>query len=260
MKGIQGLIVAVGLGILGAILNFAYLHNEAQKLDLVYFIAVKPDATIARGDKLVADKLVKLGVPKQSVGNLKDFAILYEDLRTVEGAPVWRTLSEGSLLLQADLVTPTKELDLGKGEKAMWIPVDTKSFEPSLVVPGDMVSFLISLPRANSPTRAVPGAPGGGAATAAPSADASAEPAAPPAQSRMIGPFKVLALGNRLGSTDVMKAAKISQVHENLMTISVTLKQNGELQDDAQALWDMLGATNFRGAGVILHDRKSNNK
>ena len=30
MKGIQGLIVAVGLGIAGAILNFAYLHTPRR--------------------------------------------------------------------------------------------------------------------------------------------------------------------------------------------------------------------------------------
>ena len=30
MKGIQGLIVAVGLGIAGAILNFAYLHTRRR--------------------------------------------------------------------------------------------------------------------------------------------------------------------------------------------------------------------------------------
>ena len=52
MKGIQGLIVAAGLGVSAAILNYAYLHNESQKLNMVYFIAVKPGTTIAAASVL----------------------------------------------------------------------------------------------------------------------------------------------------------------------------------------------------------------
>ena len=111
---------------------------------------MKPDVKIARGERLKAEDLVKLGIPKQAVGNLKEYAVLYDDLHTVEGAPVCRTLAEGSLLLQDDLRTPPQDLDLGKGEEAMGIPVDTRTFVPSLVSPGDLVSFIVA-----APTRAV---------------------------------------------------------------------------------------------------------
>ena len=80
------------------------------------------------------------------VGNLKEYAILYKDLHTVEGEPVCRMLSEGSILKQDDLHTPPQELNLAKGQKLLWIPVDTRTFVPSLVVPGDMVSFLVWRP------------------------------------------------------------------------------------------------------------------
>ena len=50
MKGIQALIVAAGLGIAGAILNFFYLFPASQERDPVYFIAVRQGRTINRGD------------------------------------------------------------------------------------------------------------------------------------------------------------------------------------------------------------------
>ena len=59
-----------------AILNYAYLHNESQKLNLVHFIAVKPGTTVAAGERLKADVLEAVGIPAQRVGNLKEYAIL----------------------------------------------------------------------------------------------------------------------------------------------------------------------------------------
>ena len=47
---------------------------------------MKPEVKIARGERLKAEDLVKLPIPKQAVGNLKDYAVLYDDLHTVEGA------------------------------------------------------------------------------------------------------------------------------------------------------------------------------
>ena len=79
MKGIQGLIVAVVLGLAGAAANFYYLNTEAQKKDMVAFIGIKKGVIIGRGDKLTEDKLVKVEIPANHVGNLKDFAYLWDD-------------------------------------------------------------------------------------------------------------------------------------------------------------------------------------
>ena len=68
MKGIQGLIVAVVLGLFGAIANFFYLNTEAQKKDMVGFIGVKQGVLIAPGEKLSEDKLVKIEIPANHVG------------------------------------------------------------------------------------------------------------------------------------------------------------------------------------------------
>ena len=52
MKGIQGLIVAIVLGVAGAAANFYYLNTEAQKKDMVGFIGIKKGVVLGRGDKL----------------------------------------------------------------------------------------------------------------------------------------------------------------------------------------------------------------
>ncbi len=255
MKGIQGLIVAVGLGVCAAILNYFYLHNESQKLKMVYFIALKPDKTVVRGERLSADDLEKVGIPEQHVGALPEHAVLYSDRATVDNQPVCRTLSGGALLLQDDIRTPLQDqLELGEGEKAIGIPIDTRTCVPSLIVPGDRVSFLVPVAAAKTPTRAAENANGQENGQLNPIPDAAA--AASSGLTRMIGPFNVLSLGNRLSRAEVLRGAKLPQVQENVMMISVGLKSNGQLQDDAQTLWDLVWASGGRGVGVVQYERK----
>ena len=130
MKGIKGLIIAIGLGLAGAMFNWAYLKNKAIDHDnMVKFIAVARNATIDRGDKLTEDKLVPLEIPKDAVGNLRNVAYLYDVKQTLLGSTVWRNLDGGSLLLRDDLRTPPHELVFGQTveegveERAMSIPV-----------------------------------------------------------------------------------------------------------------------------------------
>ena len=190
-----------------------------------------------------------LSVPQEAQGS--DFPDA--DLQTVLGVPVWRTLNPGSLLLREDLKTPPQELNFGQtpgvDERATWIPVDTRTFVPSLVVPGDQVSFLVSKTQTALPTPAADAHPEGQPGESRPAA------ANPTGATEIIGPFKVLSLGNRLGTADVMKAAKIPQVQENVMTISVKIEE-GQLEPKAQKLENLLRATNFRQVGILLHPRK----
>lgn len=252
MKGIHGLILAMGLGIAGALFNYAYLARKSRDVQKVNFIGIKSDVTISRGERLTEENLVKIGIPAGNIGNLDDFAVRYSVRDTVIGAPVWRTLPGGSLLLEEYLKTPPQELKFGKdlpsGQKegAMWIPVDTRAFVPSLVLPGDMVSFVVSQTPTIAPPRVDPENP---------EAAVSAPPA-PSGATELIGPFKVLSLGNRLGSAEVMRAAKNPQRQENVMTIAVEV-HNNKLEPKADKLFRYLQATNFRGVGIFLHPRKT---
>ena len=247
MKNIQGLIIALVLGILAAMLNWVYLTSKARNVETVDFIGIKQGVTIGRGERLVQENLVQVGIPRTGIGNLDDFAVRYSELQTVLNQNVSRTLRDGALLLRDDLKTPPPELKLeksrtpGEGEDvAIWIPVDTRTFVPSLVSPGDLVSFLVAAPRGSVPT------PAGSGERPAPTAVGGSM--------EIIGPFKILSLGNRLGSSEVMRAAKIPQLQENVMTIRVRLK-NKQLEQKAERLLKYLRVTNYRGVGIMLHPK-----
>ena len=76
MKGIQGLIVAIGLGVAGALFNWAYLASRSSQDATVSFVGIKEGQTIHRGEVLQDEHLVELSMPERWVGNLKDFAVL----------------------------------------------------------------------------------------------------------------------------------------------------------------------------------------
>ena len=100
--------------------------------------------------------------------------------------------------------------------------MDTKAFVPSLVTPGDKVSFLVSVPpRANVPT---PGPTrrcregrrcrGVGVGIAEPRCGGRPGLWAQSGATEVIGPFTVVSLGNRLSSADVFKAAHVAAAAE----------------------------------------------
>ncbi len=245
MKNAQGLLIAVVLGLAGAALNWFYLEQRSRALDKVSFIGIREGVAVRRGDVLREEVLVPVDIPNNAVGQLRDFAYLYKDRNTVIGQSPKRAYTGGELLLRQDFRTPPAELKFGgpdeKDQRTMWIPVDTSTFVPSLVVPGDKVSFLVQRSEAlGVPTPA----------------DGSESPAPPATRggSEIIGPFRVLSLGNRLGSAEVMQAAHIPQLQENVMTIGVQM-QGDELEPKAKRLYDMLRRSNFRQVTVILHPR-----
>ncbi len=244
MKSIQGLLLAIGLGVVGAIFNWMYLHSGPSRDATVSFLGIKEGQTVNRGEVLRDEYLVELPLREDWVGKLRDFAVLYKDKATVVGQPVWRPLSGPCLVMSDDLKTPLEELKLEPDETAIFIPVDSRAFVPSLFKPGDTVSFM--LPRSYLPTPAVPGMP--------PKSAPPHDPNAAESPVVTIGPFTILALGNRLGSLDVMKAAKMQPVQENVLAIRVG-KKGSEEANKADQLWSLLQASNFRQVSIKLHSR-----
>jgi hypothetical protein len=249
MKSVQGLVVAIALGIAGAIFNWMYLNSGPSREATVSFVGVKQGQIVNRGELLREEQLVPLVLPETWVGNLKDFAVKYKDKSTVVGVPVSRTLEGECLLMNDDLKTPPPELKLEAGDSAMSITVDSRAFVPSLFNPGDTVSFMI--PRVATPTPAMPGAPG----APVPPGVVGEVGSAPTSPVETIGPFTILALGNRFGSVGVTKAAKQQSVSENVLTIRVSPGVTGETEK-AEKLWSLLQSSNFRQVGVLLHSRK----
>jgi hypothetical protein len=245
MNGVKWFVLAGVLGLVGAALNWLYLTTKAQELEAVEYIGIAPDAIVHPGDKFTEEDLAPVAIPKNAQGRLPDFAILYRERQAVIGTPAVELYTGGELLLRQDLKTPPPQLSLTKeNERAMWIPVDTRTFVPSLVNPGDQVSFLIG----DVPTPAVPRE--GEEETG----DIPAATPLPSKQGELVGPFRVLSLGNRLGSAEVMKASGIPQQQENVMTVSVTV-EGSTLEPKAARLWSLLRLSGFRQVGVVLHPK-----
>lgn len=269
MRGVQGLIVAIGLAIAGALSNWFYLSQQDNKMELVYFIGVNPEARVAKGERIRDSHLVPVSIPRASASRLKDFAYFYDEREAVIGYASWRDLEGGNLLWRSDLKSPPTELTNFEGApeekpqeveyRAMGVSIDATKLVPALVQPGDLVSFIASKDMFGGMNV------GEDAAFRDPNAEENPDAPAPKAAPRsakmnlaggvtLIGPFKILSLGNRLSSSDVMKSAHVPQVQENVMMISVRVER-GQLEPKAQALLAAVEQSQGRPMGYLLHPR-----
>ncbi|HUY90521.1 MAG TPA: hypothetical protein VMV10_17420 [Pirellulales bacterium] len=245
MKGMPGLASALILGLLAAGLNWFYLDRKAREFEKVSFVSIAPDTLVHPGETFDRSHFAEMPVPEVAARKLEGVAVLWKDLDTVVGMNAVREFSGDELLLRKDLETPPAELELAEDERALWIPVDQKNFVASLVIPGDEVDFLMPR-RATIATN--PGAP----QTPTPANPAGASPGG---RTQIIGPFKVLSIGNRLGKTNVLNAARVPQLQENIITVRVKMS-GAYLDEDAERLLDAMQATNYREVGVLLRPRK----
>ena len=252
MKGIHGLIIAIGLGIVATMFNWYYLKKKSEHTEMVYFIGVAADETIGRGEVFTKDKLVKVPFPKASAKHLKDFVVLWKALPSVLNKRAPRPIGSRELLLDRDLATAPQELDLEGGD-LMWVNVDTRTCVPSLINPGDYVSFQVSAPHLAPPRDEIEYEPGGTTDEGAPNETTYAPLGG---QTKPIGPFLVISMGNRLGTSDALVVAKIAQVQENTMGIKVMMVAGGNFEPKAQALLNARQATGNRPVEVILHSSK----
>jgi len=241
MKGVQGLLLSLGLGLAGAVCNWFYLERLAGREAKVSFIGIKADAQINVGDTLLQSHLIKVDIPKSAVGNLNQVAPLWSDLNLVVGQPSTRSYRGGELMMQQDTRSPgSKDLNdkLGKDEVAIWIPIDTRTFNSMRVNPDDEVSFLL-------PNSAI-GGPSPTPANGQPRGSANSD---------IVGTFRILELGNRTGRPEVQKAAGARQANENVIAI-VAKFTGGRLDAKAERVTEYMRSTKSQGLQVILHPKK----
>jgi hypothetical protein len=247
--------VAVGLGVVGALFNYAYLSSRSQELAMVHFIGIKPEVTVNRGDRLEEDHLQKVSIARANAGNLVKFAESYDAVTSVVGCPVHRTLEGGSLLLRTDTKTPPAELIFGEQtqpgieEVAMGVPIDPARIVPSLIKPGDTVSFIAAKGAFRGPT---PAPVATALAAVSQPRSAEPEPLGEGGDILRIGPFRVLSLGTRLGSTDVARAARQNTVQENVMMVAIRI-ENGQFEPKALQLLQLMEQGRSRPLGYVLH-------
>lgn len=224
MKGLTGIIVAAIFGVLGAALNWFYLASKAQQLETVSFLGVREGVTISEGTEFQASHFAEVRIPKIHAGDLEDFVYLYHDLPTIEHLRATKSYVGGSLIFKQDTRTPATQLKLGPNEVLLTINVANRS---PLIQPGDRISFT-------SPSFTTGGAGTEGV--------------------EMIGPFKVAAIGNQLGSRDVMEAHRIQPIQSNQIGI-VARMENGQLEAKAQSLMQMVTGQGARELMVVWHGR-----
>jgi hypothetical protein len=134
MKGAYGVIFAVFLGVLGGVLNWLYLENKTRDVASISFLGISEGVIIAPGQPLSGRHFVEVRIPERHAKNLQDFVYLYEDHATLEGSPATRNYEGGELVFRADHRTPPAELKLDDNEEMFWVPVDSRSFVPSIQV------------------------------------------------------------------------------------------------------------------------------
>ena len=243
MKGAQGIMIAVALGVVGFVCNWLYLEREASRVELVRFVGVSQPADVKRGDVIQSEDLVPISMPKSHESQLSQVAVLWDQKDLVIGQKAARDLAvsgEAELVMHRDLTTPAiKDINelIAENERVMWLPVDSRTFNPQHVDPGDQVSFRIP-EFGEGASRSQP-TDGGG---------------------KIIGPFRILALGNRKGRRDVRQAAGLASGAENVIAVAVKIENpGGKLEPRAETLAGILAVNNFQGVQVLLHRRDKTN-
>ena len=242
MKGVQGILLTIGLGLAGAVCNWMYLERLAGREAKLSFIGIRSDVQINVGDTLREDQLVKIDIPKSAVGNLEQVATLWSDIKVVSGWPSNRSFRGGELVLHQDIKTPgAKDLNekLGKNEVALWIPIDMRTFNSARVNPGDEVSFI--LPKTGGLTMA-PGTGDQGGTTSV------------SANSDIVGPFQILEIGNRTGRPEVQRASGVRQTIDSSITIVAKLEK-GQLDTKSERITEYMRSSKSQGLQVILHPK-----
>lgn len=253
MKNVYGLLFALALGIAGGLLNWSYLAKKSRDMERVGFVAVKQGVTLQAGDIFRREDLEEVAIPKERVGNLINFAVPYTQVDTVIGNPVVREFAGGQLVLDKDLRAVAPEpRQLAADEREIGIPVDVRTFVPSLYKAGDLISFVVPKPRTGQPTPAVTPAD-----EATEAVEGTVTPSPAPAAAtgtETIGPFEIRTIGNRVSSTDLSKANRIPQMQENVVNIIVKV-QGTDLEPRAQKLMSLMLNANVRQFAILGHPR-----
>lgn len=241
MKGVPGLLIAVALAVTGALCNWFYMAQKARELDLVHFVGVA-EGGIKPGDIIQQGQLVSVPIPLRYAQRLKEVAPTFSDVSTVVGMTAYREFIGGELILTQDLRTPPGndlKRDLGPDEVAIWVNVDGRGFVPQFFAGGDEVSFIV---------------PALGARPLTPVTDANSPLIEQPTE--VIGPFYILALGNRRGTSEKARAIGISTASENVIAIRVKKVADNQLEERAQQLLSRLRLSGNQALGMVMHSER----
>jgi hypothetical protein len=227
MKGIQGLIIAIVLGVLGALVNLYYL-TKGRDTKFVHFIGVRDGAKISVGQPFAGEQLESVAIPSEHAGDLRKYAIPHSEIDSVVGWKSRRAFDgqRGQLLLRTDVRTPTELLNLKENQAAISVLVNPATTISSQIIPEvTPVSFYLPVDRT---------AVGGSGAW------------------EWYGPFEVLAVGGRLGRTADSGRRSGAQQKPNVLTLRVWFKE-GRIDAKIAELKDYLRRTANEPLDVMIH-------
>ena len=256
-----GLLIALSLALVAGVLNWQYLERKTEEVEMVSFVAVKEGTTIEPGERFLDEHFAKLNIPKKSVGSLEESAVLFEDRHTVTSMKAVNIHRSGQVILRQELRTPPKKLNIGADEEGFWVPVGGNSFVSSLFSPGDMVSFSLPAPRTVRLQNKKP--------------QPAPEPTEDPDKwnfdgnqtnleinqgpSEFVGPFRVISVGARLGSSQVSRANSGRGGAESTLGVAIKKTSDGKRDAKGKLLIERVLAPGFRHAGVLLHSKPKSN-
>jgi hypothetical protein len=257
-----GLLIALSLALVAGVLNWKYLERKTTEIEMISFMAIGDGQRVGAGDKFLEKHFVSLDIPRKNSSYLSDSAVFFEDRDTVVGMKALRNYRTGDLILRQELKTPPAELNLAADEVAMWISVGGSTFVPSLITPGDEVSFIVPKPgqlmKRGSRQASPPPLDSGVEKDPKEWNFDDKEPDLIMATlaTEEIGPFRVISVGGRLGSDRVERlTGGKSSGQQN--TLGIALKRVGKgFEPKADKLRDYVISSGFRNAGVFLHPRK----
>ena len=244
MKGMQGLLVAGFLAILGSVLNWLYLQSKAKNLEMVEFVGVRDNVTIEAGQVLKNSDLISVKIPAKNAGQLQDFVFLYRDIKTVVGIRATRAYTGGEFVYRSDYRTPPSSLNLKPNERLIPVPVNSRTFIPEFVDPGDQVTFIV-------PKAGVRTSPGRSTKQATPARST---------QFDLIGPFTVGSIGNRLGSNRVSRANRGTQSNQRVIGVVVETDGSDQLKGKINTLLNRIQSSNGQDIRVMYHKREENKR
>jgi hypothetical protein len=256
MKNWIGLLIALSLAIVACLLNWQYLERKSKEIEVISFLAIADDVKVKTGDSFSESHFTRLEIPRKNAGSLKETAVLYGDMQTVVSMKALHDYRGGEIVLRQELKTPPVEFKLGNNELAMWVPVSSATFVSSLVKPGDEVSFVVPSPDAVFRDIQEPENPNDQLGPEFGNTEDIDEPRRQVfnRNTELVGPFRVLSLGNRLGSYEVSVASGAPKARENVIGIAVT-RVGLKIDPKAEKLVRWMAQPNFRQAGVVLHPR-----
>ncbi|MBM4004232.1 MAG: hypothetical protein FJ295_13250 [Planctomycetes bacterium] len=263
MKGAPGLVVAILLGLLGLALNFLYLRSKAAQVESLSFVGVREGVTIRVGDEFREEMFEEVRIPKSHAGNLVNYVYQYKDIPLIVRTRAAHDYREHELLSLNEARTPPPELKLSRGQLLMWVGVDSSSFVPDLLNPGDRVSFLLSAPRGPTPASVLDRDPAAdGPSPSGGVAGGLSSGATVDGESKRLGPFVVAAIGSRIASQDLARANQLGSSGAGVIGIYAPYtgdEDNPILEPKAMQLLEMLRKHPNMRASVLLHPRGDRN-